>query len=148
MKRILFIVGIVLLLFVVKIYAIYYYIYSKMTYKFSGLDFTKTGNGIENLKESASVDFTIMNNTRLNATIKKLNIKVVDKFGKEVGAVKQINKLYVPKKEQAILSLHLDNVNISKVTTDFISGNIKGYQYVVSGWLGGLMPFKYKGDIF
>jgi hypothetical protein len=157
MKRIVWVVVIILVLSILKVYAIYYYIFSKMSYRFSGFMFTQeqeqTGNAnilqsLDSLADRVQVDFTLVNPTRLNANVRRFNLKVLDGFGNEVGRIKTINQVLVPKRGEAIISVFVEDISTLKVTQDFIGGDLMDYEYVVSGWLGGIMPFRYKERIF
>jgi len=135
-----------------------YYILSKLTYKFAGLNFSSPENdgvttgisfpSINDIKEDLAINFTIFNASMFNFRISGFNLKVIDEFDIEVGSINRIDNIFVPKNGENIISVSLRNINTNRMVKDFLNGRIKNYKYTISGKLGGVLPFKYTGKAF
>lgn len=133
-----------------------YYVYSKLTYKFVGLNFSSPefdNKGIalptlNAIAESIGINFILMNASFMNIRITKFNLKVNDDYGNEIGKITEIKEVFVPKNGENNLAVTINNINTNSMIKDFLSGKIKTYTYTISGRVGGFLPFKYTAKIY
>jgi len=137
-------------------YSLYYYVYTNINWKMTGLNLTDKPEDVEttgfnfssdSILERIVVKMNITNNSGLPFNISRLRLKIVNQAGTNIGDINTIRSLKVPANSLQIVDVNVNNVNELGLASDALSGRIKDYEYVVSGWLGGFLPFRYKGKL-
>jgi hypothetical protein len=137
-------------------YSLYYYVYTNINWKLTGLDLTektegdsenKLNFGSSSILERIVVKLNITNNSGLPFKVSRFRMKIVNAAGTNIGDINTIRSVSVPANSLQIVEVNVNNVNELGLVSDALSGRLKDYDYVVSGWLGGFLPFRYKGKL-
>lgn len=137
-------------------YGLYYYVYTNLSWKVSGLDLTdkEEGENTEGINlggdsflERVNVTVNITNNSGLPFNLSRFKLKIVNPSNTQIGDINMIRKIKVPANSLQIVNVSVNNVNELGLLSDTLSGKLKDYSFVVSGYLGGFLPFRYKGKL-
>ena len=139
----------VVILLVIATYTTYYYIFQNLEWKLSGFGIApKSPNdlgltAIDRLKLAVE----IQNNSAVPLSVSNFKIAIFDSKNKQVGNVKTIRKIKVPRNGIATINVDLENINELAILSDTLSGTVKDYEFKVSGLLVGILPISYKAKI-
>ena len=138
-------------------YSLYYYVYNNINWKLTGFNLTEKDPDSGELKglnfqgdsilERINVKMNITNNSGLPFNVSRFRLKVVNAAGTNIGDINTIRSVKVPPNSLQIIEVSVNNVNELGLASDALNGRIKDYEFVVSGWLGGFLPFRYKGKL-
>lgn len=151
MKKTTQIILIVAVVSVIIGYSLYYYVYKNLNWNLVGFglsedDFYTDQEGGETKKsivDKLNARINIQNNSGLPFNLSRFKVKVVDGNGNQVGSIQPIRSIHVPAKTLQEIRIQVDNINEMSLLSDTMTGQVQNYRFVVSGWLGGFLPFRY-----
>lgn len=148
---------IILIIVILAGYSLYYYIYTNISWKLTGLDLQNKDLVPENVTEGTitkstiadkiTVNLEIKNNSNLPFSISNLKLKVTNQAGTEVGKIIKIRRVTIPANSTQVIDISIDNINEMALLSDLLSGGLNEYRYKVSGAMAGILPFAYSDKI-